>query len=241
MYNINLIHIEKMAKIIVYFTQKGGCGKSTLSIITAGYLYHTQKKKVLVIDADSQQTVQKKRNNEIEILEENLDFEPYPVLSSTLADVALLIEKNKDKYDYIIVDLPGSLSDPKILEVVYNSNFIITPCEHDALSLTHTLESAILVTRKIKSMGGSSIEKVICMFNRIPFSQLRKIESYKEGLKIIGYDHICENVVGDNPTIGNYSKSSTIFPMKNEYMLQNGNGKFNIGGYLEEIYSLINI
>ena len=43
-----------MGKVIAFANQKGGVGKSTLTVQAAFYLRKHRKKKVLVIDIDSQ-------------------------------------------------------------------------------------------------------------------------------------------------------------------------------------------
>ena len=62
-----------MGKVIAFANQKGGVGKSTLTVQAAFYLRKHRKKKVLVIDIDSQ-------GNTTESLTQG---QPYTATSST--------------------------------------------------------------------------------------------------------------------------------------------------------------
>ena len=53
-----------MSKVISFATQKGGSGKSTLSVLTATALHNRTGNKILVIDADPQQTIYGLNNRE---------------------------------------------------------------------------------------------------------------------------------------------------------------------------------
>jgi chromosome partitioning protein len=92
------------AKTIVFGNLKGGCGRSTASVLLAGELAE-RGYKVLVCDCDKQQTASA-------WAAAAPDETPFPaaVLSfaSYGAKVHREIQKQLENYDYIIVDLPPS-------------------------------------------------------------------------------------------------------------------------------------
>jgi chromosome partitioning protein len=95
------------AKIIVVSNQKGGCGKTTISMNLAYFLGKLYPEMVLVIDGDPQASALKWATD----ADEDKPF-PCPVinLSSTVDKVHNEIKKHINKYKFIIVDCPPSVS-----------------------------------------------------------------------------------------------------------------------------------
>ena len=57
---------------VAFATQKGGAGKSTLTALTASYLYYLEGVDVMVIDCDDRQHSQKDyRENDLNVTGEN--------------------------------------------------------------------------------------------------------------------------------------------------------------------------
>src|SRR5690348_3962939 len=91
------INSEK-AKIIVIGNQKGGCGKTTLSVhLACGLIKNDPKINILVINADLQKSVNMWADNK-----ERFKFD----IISGSEDMTSLIEENLNEYNYIIVDCP---------------------------------------------------------------------------------------------------------------------------------------
>ena len=84
----------KDPSFVAFATQKGGAGKTTLTVLTASYLYYVKKMKVLVVDCDyPQYSVKELRDRDLQITRinksfattvkeqlNNLDVDPYPIL-----------------------------------------------------------------------------------------------------------------------------------------------------------------
>jgi cellulose biosynthesis protein BcsQ len=125
-----------MTKIISFVAQKGGSGKSTMTLIMANYFAYNEKKNVVVIDGDApQHSLQKLRKSEMEdedsinkkVLSShvNSDVETYPIYqcvpsedqeqpSENLYSVSKVIDAlvKQGDIDNIFVDLAGTLSSP---------------------------------------------------------------------------------------------------------------------------------
>lgn len=79
---------------VAFSTQKGGAGKTTLTVLTASYLYYVRGLSVLVVDCDyPQYSIKEMRDRDVEILRLNSVFrknfmeqrertgrDPYPIL-----------------------------------------------------------------------------------------------------------------------------------------------------------------
>jgi len=87
--------------IIMFTSQKGGCGKSTTAVNLCAYLAQ-KNKDVILVDSDRQSTA----SNWVLDREEKKELPPvkniqkYENISSTLLDL-------KNRYEYVIVDSPG--------------------------------------------------------------------------------------------------------------------------------------
>jgi chromosome partitioning protein len=96
------------AKIIAVVNQKGGSGKTTLSMQLAGALARRQNK-VLVVDADPQGTATRWAASAE-------DDKPFPAsvvgLSAASAKVHREVKKFVDDYHYIIIDCPPAADSP---------------------------------------------------------------------------------------------------------------------------------
>jgi chromosome partitioning protein len=96
------------AKIIAVVNQKGGSGKTTVSMQLAGAIAR-QGKKVLVVDADPQGTATRWAASAD-------DTNPFPAsvvgLSAANAKVHREVKKFVDDYDCIIIDCPPAADSP---------------------------------------------------------------------------------------------------------------------------------
>lgn len=137
--------------IIVFATQKGGVGKTTLAIAFANYLSLKHNKKVHVFDFDWQKSFYAKWKEEA-----TLDTSLYEVevLEDTPFDdmeEAIAWSESKEIY---LVDLAGNL-DSKYTDLLMYSDFIVIPFEYSDVSVKSTL-----VFIHILSNMGSEAQRV---------------------------------------------------------------------------------
>jgi chromosome partitioning protein len=87
--------------ICLFGNQKGGVGKSTLTVLTANYLSLARDWPVTIIDMDYQQSVSQKFEK-AKVLENE---EPYEVLPSTLETFPMLSNVlTRNKKDAVLID-----------------------------------------------------------------------------------------------------------------------------------------
>lgn len=131
--------------VIIIGNQKGGAGKSTLTLLLANFLTQNKKCKVTVLDMDYQQSISQKFEK-AKILE---NAEPYEVLAFGLADfpeMAGTIRQNPK--DIVLIDLPGKLDDDGLIGVFKAAQVAICPFAYDEFSFESTIPFA-LVLKKI--------------------------------------------------------------------------------------------
>jgi len=131
--------------VIIIGNQKGGAGKSTLTLLLANYLTDTKGCTVTVLDMDYQQSISQKFEK-AKILEND---EPYQVLAYNLHDFPQMestIKKNPK--DIVLIDLPGKLDDDGLIRVFKAADIAICPFSYDEFSFESTVPFA-LVLKKI--------------------------------------------------------------------------------------------
>jgi chromosome partitioning protein len=148
---------------IIFGNQKGGVGKTSLSILFANYLA-AMGKKVIMIEMDIQQSVTSTRNKELE-MGSALPPKPYEVIYTKLSDYPKIAEKLKATDINVVIDLPGKLDDPHLVPVLKNADLILCPFDYDMrsfistgtfASVTRKLDKAkqmVFIPNRIKSMN----------------------------------------------------------------------------------------
>jgi chromosome partitioning protein len=110
------------AKIIVFTNQKGGCGKTTLSLNLAGML--SKKSQVLVVDGDPQGSATR-------WVASSSDDKIFPVaimgLSNTQNKANREISKYINNYDFIIVDCPPATESSFTSSVLLVAHLVLIP------------------------------------------------------------------------------------------------------------------
>lgn len=110
-----------MAKVVVITNQKGGVGKTTITMNIAAYI--AQNHKVLVIDGDPQ-------NSSMSWADDASDDKPFPAHMCSLAGASkphLEIKKYMANYDYIFVDCPPSVASTFNDSVLLIADMVIVP------------------------------------------------------------------------------------------------------------------
>lgn len=130
--------------IIIIGNQKGGAGKSTLTLLLANYLTMVKKRKVTVIDMDYQQSIAQKYEK-AKVLEND---EPYEVVAASLEDYPDLLELLKaDPETLVLIDLPGKLDDDGLLPVFKSADLVICPFAYDEFSFESTILFSVVLKK----------------------------------------------------------------------------------------------
>ncbi len=130
--------------IIIIGNQKGGSGKSTLTLLLANYLTLAKKSKVTVIDMDYQQSIAQKFEK-AKLLENE---EPYEVIAAALEDYPDLLEVlTGNSQDIILIDLPGKLDDDGLIPVFQSADLVVCPFAYDEFSFESTILFSVVLTK----------------------------------------------------------------------------------------------
>ena len=124
-----------MGKIIAFSNQKGGSGKTTLSVNLA-VLWANSEYKVAVIDADAQQSLtywlsaRKKYYGSEPTGIDYFSFDPRNLRDN--------LNKIKKKYDFIIIDSPPAITFETI-QIIKSADAIFVPVQPSPLDLMATI------------------------------------------------------------------------------------------------------
>lgn len=133
--------------IILIGNQKGGAGKSTLTLLLANYLTLNKKCTVTVVDMDYQQSIAQKYEK-AKLLE---NAEPYQVIAAELEHFPLMQEAMlQNNKEVVLIDLPGKLDDDGLLPVFQAAGLVICPFAYDEFSFESTILFSV-VLQKVNS------------------------------------------------------------------------------------------
>lgn len=115
--------IQMVAKVVTLFNQKGGCGKTTMTIQLAGTLA-IRGYKTLVVDMDDQNTATRWAS-------QAPDEAPFPAAMMNLAAMGgkmhREIKNQLENYDFIFIDCPPAALSPAPSSAMLISDLAIIP------------------------------------------------------------------------------------------------------------------
>ena len=140
--------MKKDTVLVAVCNQKGGVGKSTMTIMLAGYYHYLKGLNVAVIDCDyPQYSLVRMKERDMRTVEnsdyfkqllksqyERIRKKAYTIVGSKAENARDAAEKlmNNGNYDLIIVDLPGTVNSSGVINTIVNMDYVITPIIPDA-------------------------------------------------------------------------------------------------------------
>lgn len=131
--------------IIALINQKGGCGKSTTAVHFTYWLATKKKKKVLLVDADAQQS----SSEWLEGMELQI---PYKVVQ-TPDDLLELLPELALESDLLVVDGPASLAEAT-RAILFRADLAIVPVQPTGVDLRSASEAVRLIKQAQSVRGG---------------------------------------------------------------------------------------
>lgn len=173
-------------KVITFFNDKGGVGKTAFSILFASWLAYDQNETVRVLDFDyPSHQIASKRKDEIQLIKSNPVFaknvtqRPYsitepkgcpPYTNEQLKAFINDIRRLKQEKGYLIIDFPGSFKASDAAPAIIMAglvDLVVFPIDSDAnssgraLFINHTINDP----RRIAAEGVSK-QDVLMLWNR---------------------------------------------------------------------------
>lgn len=185
-YRVTYINKEvkmKEPKFIAFSTQKGGAGKTTLTVLAASYLHYVKGLNIGVIDCDFPQfSIMDMRKRDMKNIEGNsqlcrqaydmfkkLGKKAYPVVESRPEDAIDVARQmmEKQEFDIIFFDLPGTLNNKGAVNTIAHMDYVFCPIVADRVVMQSSLTYAKLVNDNMVTTGQTNIKGFYFVWNMV--------------------------------------------------------------------------
>lgn len=196
--------MEKKTLNVAFSTQKGGAGKTTLTVLVASYLHYVKGYNVAVIDCDfPQHSISEMRERDLQMTTEDdhyklmayeqfssLGKKAYEVIESSpenaMEDAKDVIEELKP--DFVFFDLPGTINNPEVVKTLSFMDYIIAPISADRLVLESTLQYVITVNDALITTGRAKIKAIHLLWNLVDGREKTELyEVYEDVIDKLGF------------------------------------------------------
>ena len=150
--------------IISLVNQKGGVSKSTTSIHLAYWLTIKKKKRVLLVDADSQQS----SSQWVAGMEKAIAVS----VLQTPDDLLEQLPELSKNYDFVVVDGPASLSE-STRAILFRSDLAVIPTQPTGVDL-HSASDAMRLVKQAQSVRGGLPRAVIFLSRAVKGTRLKE-------------------------------------------------------------------
>lgn len=171
--------MKKEPLFVALGNQKGGVGKSTLTILLASYFHYVKGKNVLVVDCDYPQhsirdirewdirTVEQNEQLQRKLLEqfESVGKKAYSIITSTPEEAKqkayAFLDSSEVLYDLVLVDFPGTVNATGVFQSIVNMDCLFVPVTQNRMVMQSSLNFAL------------AIRELIIRNNRLPLRDVR--------------------------------------------------------------------
>ena len=244
---------------VAFATQKGGIGKTSVTVLVASYLHYVKGYNVAVIDCDyPQNSILDIREREIKLIGENLYFKTlacnhfrrikkkaYPIIASNsvdaLSDAQRMIDEEDVKPDIVFFDLPGTLKSEGVVRTLAKMDYIFAPLSADRLVVESTLQFSSMFTDHLMTPGIATPKALNLFWTMVDNRERSELyEIYEKIIAEMGFS-VLKTTLPDSKRfrrdLSTERKTifrSTIFPIDNSLLKGS-----NIKELSEEICNII--
>jgi cellulose biosynthesis protein BcsQ len=174
---------EKETLFIAFSTQKGGVGKTTLTVLAASYLHYVRGYNVAVIDCDyPQHSIVEMRGRDVEqVMNDNhykrmahvqftaIGKKAYTVEECSAVDAVAKAEElqREGELDFIFFDLPGTMNAAGVIKTLACMDYILVPVSADRVVLESTLQFATAIHDNLITTGKTDIKGMYLIWNMV--------------------------------------------------------------------------
>lgn len=191
--------MKKEPIYVAFSTQKGGAGKTTLTVLVASYLHYEMGYNVGIIDCDfPQHSIHSMRKRDFKMLEEDEFYKgmayeqftrlegkkAYPIVESdtgrAIADAEQVVEDYEMDFDIIFFDLPGTMNNRDLIITLAHMDYLIAPIAASRVVMESTLDYMISVRDNIITTGKSNIKAMYLLWNLVDGREKNELYSVYE-------------------------------------------------------------
>lgn len=199
--------MKKEPIYVAFSTQKGGAGKTTLTVLVASYLHYEMGYNVAIIDCDfPQHSIHSMRKRDFKMLEDDEFYKgmayeqftrlegrkAYPVVESdtsrAIADAEQVVEDYDTDFDIIFFDLPGTMNNRDLILTLAHMDFLIAPIAASRVVMESTLDYMISVRDNIIATGKTNIKSMYLLWNLVDGREKNELyEVYEAVIKELDF------------------------------------------------------
>ena len=175
--------MSKEPLFVAISNQKGGVGKSALTVVLASYFHFEKDLNVAIIDCDSpQHSLVRMRERDKKTVTgsayyqqllrqqwERVQKKAYPIVGSTAEkarEAADAVAASGD-YDLVFVDLPGTVESSGVFRTIVNMDYVLTPTIPDLIIMQSTLAFSTTVLDYVRSRKDVPLKDILFFWNRM--------------------------------------------------------------------------
>ena len=248
--------MKKEPKYIAFSTQKGGAGKTTLTVLVASYLHYVKGYNVAVVDCDyPQHSIVEMRERDLKMAMDDpyykrmvyeqiqqLQKKAYPVIESEPEEALNKIDELADTdFEFVFFDLPGTVNNMVVIRTLAKMDYIFAPIAADRVVMESTLRFVVVLNDTLVKTGKSHIKGIHLLWNMVDGREKSELyDVYENVIKELGLS-VLKTFLPDSKrfrkeqSVGHKALfRSTLFPA--DKGLVKGS---NLNEITEEILSLI--
>ncbi len=251
----------KRERFVAIATQKGGIGKTTVTVLLASYLHYVKGYNVAVIDCDyPQHSIMDIRSREQRLINGNDYFRAlalnhfkalgkyaYPIIecdpTEAIETARKLIEEEDVKPDVVLFDIPGSVRSDGVVKTLSKMDFIFTPISADRLVIESAIQFATMFRENLITTGLAKTKDIMLYWTMVDKREKSDLyEAFEKVFEEMGLSTL-KTILPDSKRfrrdISENRKTifrSTIFPI--DKSLRKGSA---LPEFADEICEIINI
>ena len=174
--------MSKQTIYAAFSTQKGGAGKTTMTVLVASHLHYARDYNVAVIDYP-QHSICEMRERDYKMVEQDVFYKKmardqilrlggkgfYPVIESSpqgaLNEAKALCREGE--YDFIFFDMPGTANSIEVINTLTKMDYIIAPITADRVVAESTLNYLISIRDGIMNKRKTNIKSILLFWNMV--------------------------------------------------------------------------
>lgn len=195
--------MKKESKYVAFSTQKGGAGKTTLTVLVASYLHYVKGYSVAVVDCDyPQYSILEMRDRDLKTVMEDehyklmayeqftaLGRKAYPVVNSTPEEAIQVAAglSETGEFDFVFFDLPGTVNNADVIRTLSQMEYIFSPISADRVVLESTLRFAVVLNQQLITTGKAKIKGLYLLWNLVDGREKTELyEVYEQVIEELG-------------------------------------------------------
>ncbi len=181
-----------MGKVIVSSSSKGGCGKTTSSVLLSDYISFKIGERSALIDCDLQQHAA----SFFDVAKPEVNVECKAVSHLDDASILKVVFAAADRYPYVFVDLPG-ISTKLALMMYGKADLVVIPA-NSSLMDARDAEVSVKAIQEAELSFGRDIRRAV-LWNRVTTSKTANTDRSVFDLVLQTGERIFRGALADRP------------------------------------------